>query len=182
MECCDQGGQTGYGTVVHSGGYIGKGKVRVLSLPLPQQVVACLKEPQSWYPPGSKLAMSSAFPMVSPATGSNIATQAVLSREHVDFQVLGFTVCPSFLSVSDSSSECTCGSCTQGEELLSLAEELQEEVGRLRSIRESERRSTGGIMFYHAWNRCISGNNTRNEGFPTLSLPGRRRRPMRQGE
>lgn len=58
-------------------------------------------------------------------------------------------MCPSFLSVSDNSSEYTCGSCAQIEELLSVVIELYEEVSRQRNTRESEKEMTVGIIHYH---------------------------------
>lgn len=48
-------------------------------------------------------------------------------------------MCPSFLSVFEGSSEHNCWRCDQAEKLLSLMAELSEEVGRLRSIRKSEK-------------------------------------------
>lgn len=47
-------------------------------------------------------------------------------------------MCPTLIPVLGSS-EHSCGRCTQAEELLSLVTELQEEVGRLSCIEESER-------------------------------------------
>lgn len=64
-------------------------------------------------------------------------------------QVSDCRVCPSFLSVSDNSSEYTCGRCAQVEELLSVVIELCEEVSRKRNIRESEKEMTVGIIHYH---------------------------------
>lgn len=81
--------------------------------------------------------MSSEYPVASPVTESNTVTQTELPSECVVIQVSGCTVCPSFLSVSDGSSEYVCGRYAQVE-LLSLVTELWEEVGRLRSIRESK--------------------------------------------
>ena len=81
--------------------------------------------------------MASASLAASPAAVTNVATQTEGSGKQAAIQVLGCSVCPSLLSVSDSSGEgYACGRCAQGEELLSQAAELREEVSRLRSIRE----------------------------------------------
>lgn len=75
--------------------------------------------------------------VASPATVTDVATQTEGSGKHTDIQVLGCRVCPSLLSVSNSSSSgYACGRCAQVEELFSQVAELQEEVSRLRSIRE----------------------------------------------
>ena len=84
-------------------------------------------------------AMASAALAASPATASDVATQTEVSGKHAAIPLLGCRLCPSLLSVSDSSSAgYACGRCAQAEELLSLVAELCEEV-MLRSIRESER-------------------------------------------
>lgn len=84
--------------------------------------------------------MSSVSPVSSPAAESDAATQTELPREHAAIQILGCRARPRFLSVSDSSGEYTCGRCTQVEGLLSLVAELQEEVGGLRTVRETEKK------------------------------------------
>lgn len=58
--------------------------------------------------------MSTAFPVASPATGSDTATQTELPREHADIQVSGCRLCPSFMSVFDGNIEYTCGMCAPG--------------------------------------------------------------------
>ena len=75
----------------------------------------------------------------SAPTTTDAAAQTELEWEHTTTQVSGCRVCPAFMPVSDSSSKHTCGRCAQVEGLLCLVTELQEEVNRLRSIRESER-------------------------------------------
>ena len=83
--------------------------------------------------------MASTSLVAFPATVTDVATQTEGLGKHAAIQVLGCRVCPSLLSVSDSSSEgYACGRCAQIEELLNQVAELQEEVSRLRSIRESE--------------------------------------------
>ena len=82
--------------------------------------------------------VASASRAASPATVTSVATQTEGSGKHAAVQVLGCRVCPSLLSVSDSSGEYACGRCAQVEELLSQVAELREEVNRLRIIRESE--------------------------------------------
>jgi len=69
------------------------------------------------------------------------------------------------------SCESTCGRCAQVEELLSLLAELREEVGRLRSTRESEK-----VELYCASpGTDASGRHSRgNGGSPTLWPSGRR--------
>lgn len=76
--------------------------------------------------------------MAPPAARIDAVTQTELSRDHAAVQIQGCRVCPSFRSVSDGSSELTCGRCAQVKELLRLVTELQEDVSRLRSTEESE--------------------------------------------
>ncbi|XP_066848127.1 uncharacterized protein [Anser cygnoides] len=91
--------------------------------------------------------MASASLEAFTAAVADVATQTEGSGKHTAVQVLGCRVCPSLLSVSNSSSEgYACGRCAQVEELLKQVAELWEEVSRLRSIRESERETD--------WWRC----------------------------
>ena len=73
------------------------------------------------------------------------ASQRELQWEHAATQVSGCRVDPAFMPVLDGSVEHTCGRFIQGEELLCLVTEFQEEVRSLRSIRECERER-------HYWN------------------------------
>lgn len=76
----------------------------------------------------------------SPATASDVATQTEVSGKHAAIQALGCRVCLSLLSVSDSSSGgYVCGRCAQV--VLSLVAELWMDMSRLRSTRESERKT-----------------------------------------
>ena len=80
--------------------------------------------------------MASTSLAASPATVTNVATQTEGSGKHTTIHVLGCRVCPSLLSVSDSSGEgYACGRYAQVEELFKQVAELREEVSRLRSIR-----------------------------------------------
>lgn len=78
-------------------------------------------------------------PQETPATGNNTTTQTDLPRKHAAIQVSKCRVCLCFLLVSDDSSEYTCGRYAQVEEPVSLVLKLQEKVGRLKSIRVSEK-------------------------------------------
>lgn len=73
-----------------------------------------------------------------PAVRTDAATQPELGREHVVAEVPGCRVCPSFCSVSDGSSDFTCGRWAQVKELLSLVAELQEALSRLKGVRERD--------------------------------------------
>ena len=68
-----------------------------------------------------------------------MATQTELPRKHAVVQILGCRECLSLSILSEGSSDNTCVRCDQLDDLLSLVEELKEEVERLRSIRECER-------------------------------------------
>jgi len=70
---------------------------------------------------------------------ANAGSQAQLRREPTAAQVPGCTVCPALTPGWDGSSERTGGRCTRVKQLLHLVTEFQEEVSRLRSIRECER-------------------------------------------
>ena len=101
------------------------------------------------------------------------------SRPFPHGQVSGCRVCPRVLSGSEGSGEYTCGRCAQADELLSLLAELREEVGRLRSTRESEK-----VELYSAiLGTDASGRpSTRHGGSPTLSPSGTRRGSQRRGD
>lgn len=58
-------------------------------------------------------------------------------------EVSGCRLRPSFLSVFGGSSEHTCGKYIWVKELLNLGTEIQEQMGRLRSIREFEKGEPG---------------------------------------
>ncbi|KAK4826358.1 hypothetical protein QYF61_007952 [Mycteria americana] len=75
----------------------------------------------------------------SALTKMDVATQTELPRKHAATQVSGCRECQGLSLVTDGSSENSCVRCDQVDNLLSLVAELQEEVERLRSIRESEK-------------------------------------------
>lgn len=78
----------------------------------------------------------------------------------------GCSVGPTLIAVPGSS-ERSCGRCTQAEELLSFGTELQEEVGRLRCIEESQRLLKLHPVFSQ------TEHNRQTHRFPVLSLPGK---------
>jgi len=67
----------------------------------------------------------------------NVATQT--EHKQAPVQVCGCRECLSLPLVSEGSRQNTCVRCDQVHDLLSLVQELKEEVERLRSIRECER-------------------------------------------
>ena len=71
---------------------------------------------------------------------TDAASQTKLRWDHAATQVSGCRVGPTLTLVLDGSSEHICERCAQVEELLHLVTELWEEVSKLRSIRESERK------------------------------------------
>ena len=75
----------------------------------------------------------------SSPTMSDAASQTELQWEHAATHVPGCRVGPALMPVPDGSIEHTCGMRDHGEEFLHLMTEIQEEVTRLRSIRECER-------------------------------------------
>ncbi|KAK4818853.1 hypothetical protein QYF61_020072 [Mycteria americana] len=80
-------------------------------------------------------AVSSASPELLAPGGTSAATQF----KHATTQVSGCGMCEGIFLEVDSDCKQACGGCDQIDKLLCLVAELQEEVGRLRSIRESER-------------------------------------------
>ncbi|PKU29277.1 death-associated protein 1 [Limosa lapponica baueri] len=84
-------------------------------------------------------AVSSASTELQAPGRTNAATQTELLSEHVTTQALDCGVCArTYLEIDDDGKH-ACGRCVQVDELLCLVTELQEEVGKLRSIRQSEK-------------------------------------------
>lgn len=78
---------------------------------------------------------------ISPAlTRMDVATQTELPQKAKAIQFSGSVECQSLSLVTDGSSESSCVRCYQVDDLLSLVAESQEEVERLRSIRNSEKK------------------------------------------
>ncbi|XP_035170396.1 uncharacterized protein LOC118159969 [Oxyura jamaicensis] len=146
-----------------------KSMVRILS----QRVLAVVSSKQK--------AMSSASPVASALTGSGAATQTELPRKHSHPGLKLQCVCPSFLSVSEGSREYNCWRCGQAEKQLSLMAELSEEVGRLRSIRQSEK-EIGGIILHHPGIDASASHNIRYKGSTTFSPPGNDEAAVRSKE
>jgi len=81
--------------------------------------------------------------MAAPSSATTLmdaGSQTELQWEPTAAQVPGRRVCLILALVWDSSSEHSCGRCTQVEQFLHLVTELQEEVSRLKSIRECGRK------------------------------------------
>ncbi|XP_074991813.1 uncharacterized protein LOC142074828 isoform X2 [Calonectris borealis] len=84
-------------------------------------------------------AVSSAAPELLAPSRTNAATQTELLFRHAPTQVSGCGMCEGIFLEVESDCKQDCGRCDQIDELLCLVAELQEEVSRLRSIRESEK-------------------------------------------
>ncbi|KAK4810652.1 hypothetical protein QYF61_007389 [Mycteria americana] len=69
----------------------------------------------------------------------DVATQMELPQKHAATQVSGCRECQGLSLFMDGSSEDSCVRCDQVDDLLCMVAELQEEVERLRSIREAEK-------------------------------------------
>jgi len=88
--------------------------------------------------PGDILAMVSLCGKT--VTRRSVGTQTEVPRKHTAVQVSGCRRCLSLVLVPEGSRDNGCVRCEQVNDLLSLVAELKEEVERLRSIRECERK------------------------------------------
>ncbi|GAB0209404.1 sodium- and chloride-dependent neutral and basic amino acid transporter B(0+)-like [Grus japonensis] len=84
-------------------------------------------------------AVSSTSPELLAPGRSNVATQTELLTEHVTTQTSDCRVYVRIFLEMERDSKHACGRCDQVDVLLCLMSELQEEMGKLRSIRQSEK-------------------------------------------
>ena len=69
----------------------------------------------------------------------NVATQTKVTKQHASTQVSDYSECQSLAFAVLGEGDSTCVRCDQVNDLLSLVVDLEEEVERLRSIKECEK-------------------------------------------
>ena len=72
-------------------------------------------------------------------TKENVETQTEVLKQHASVQVYGCSECHSLAFAVLGEGDSTCVRCDQVNDLLSLVVDLEEEVERLRSIKECEK-------------------------------------------